>query len=421
MTLARGPASAAVVVSSLVFLVLAVVLVPWDWVPGGELVPAEPHEVFTTEQIARAEEYASVRRWLGWASYFVSLAVAAVLGFTPLGARLVRRLADGWRWWLAVPVAVLMLMAIGRVATLPFSIAIRERNLDYGLTEQAWAAWGVDYAKSLLVGWVLTSLVVLVTVGAARWSPRYWFAWGGALAAGLVVAGSFLYPVVVEPVFNKFTPMVDGELRSSVLTLAEEQGVEVDDVLVADASRRTTTLNAYVSGFGGTRRVVVYDNLVDEMPADQASVVIAHELAHARHSDVVVGTALGAVGAVLGVALLALALDTRLLRRRADVRGPGDPAAVPLLLALAAAAGLLASPVQSTISRAVEVRADRDALAATAQADTFVDMQRRLAVASLSDPTPPGWSQFWFGSHPTVLQRAGLPRSLQAADKEGAP
>jgi STE24 endopeptidase len=419
VTLARGPAWATVIVSSLVFVVLAAVLVPWDWVPGGELVPAKPLDVFTAEQIARAEEYSAVRRWLGWASYFISLVVAAVLGFTPIGARLVRRLAAGWRWWLAVPVAVLLLMAIGRLATLPFSIAIRQRSLDYGLTEQAWTAWGADYAKSLLVGWVLTSLVVLVAVGAARWSPRYWFAWGGGLAAGLVVAGSFLYPIVIEPVFNQFTSMAEGGLRTSVLKLAEEQGIEVDDVLVADASRRTTTLNAYVSGFGGTRRVVVYDNLVNEMPADQAGVVIAHELAHAKHNDVVVGTALGAVGAVIGVALLALALDSPVLRNRAGVRGAGDPATVPLLLALAALASFFVSPVQSTISRAVEVRADREALAATAEAKTFVDMQRRLTLASLSDPTPPAWSQFWFGSHPTVLQRAGLPSSMKVADKQG--
>jgi STE24 endopeptidase len=159
--------------------------------------------------------------------------------------------------------------------------------------------------------------------------------------------------------------------------------------------------------------------LVNEMPADQASVVIAHELAHAKHNDVVVGTALGAVGAVIGVALLALALDSPILRDRTGVPGAGDPATVPLLLALAALAGFFVSPIQSTTSRAVEVRADREAIAATAEAETFVDMQRRLTLASLSDPTPPAWSQFWFGSHPTVLERAGLPSSLQAADKQG--
>jgi STE24 endopeptidase len=205
-------------------------------------------------------------------------------------------------------------------------------------------------------------------------------------------------------------------LRTSVFELAERQGVEIDDVLVADASRRTTTLNAYVSGFGTTRRVVLYDNLVEELPQDEASVIVAHELAHAKHRDVMLGTTLGAVGALFGVTLLALALDSSRLRRRAGVTGPADPCAVPLVLALSAVAMLAVSPVENTISRAIEARADRESLAATGESATFVSMQRELALASLSDPTPPRWSHFWFGSHPTVLQRAGLPASLESVE-----
>jgi STE24 endopeptidase len=419
MRLNRRAAWATAGVSLVVFLVLAALLVPWDWVPGGSLRPAAPLDVFTQKQIERAEEYACVRRYLGWASYAVSLFVACVLGFTSLGAHLLRRLAGRPHWWFAVPGGVLVMLVIGRLATLPFSILIQRRGLAYGLTEQAWGAWAIDYGKSLLVSWALTSLVLLVLVFAARRSPRMWFAWAGGVAAALTLAGSFLYPLVLEPVFNNFTPMADGPLRSAVLELAEKEGVEIDDVLVADASRRTTTLNAYVSGFGSTRRVVVYDNLVNDLPRDEARVVIAHELAHAKHSDVVLGTGLGSVGAVLGVSLLALVLDSSWARRRADVAGPADPAAVPLILALTAVAMLFVSPVQNTISRAIEVRADRDALVATGESTTFVDMQRELALASLSDPTPPALSQFWFGSHPTVLQRAGLPASMESAGEQG--
>jgi STE24 endopeptidase len=402
--------------SSLVLLVgLAAVLVPWDWVPGGTLHAAAPLDVFTREQVARAEEYASVRRYLGWASYAVSLLVAGVLGFTPLGARLMRRLFGGRRWFVAVPLGVLVLLAIGDLVTLPFSVLVYRRNLAYGLTEQGWGGWAADYGKSLLVSWVLTSIVLLVIAAAARRSPRMWFAWAGGIAAVLTILGSLLYPVVVEPLFNRFTSLPQGALRSSVFQLAHKEGVQIQDVLVADASRRTTTLNAYVSGFGGTRRVVVYDNLVKDLPPAEARVVIAHELAHAKHNDVLLGTALGALGAVLGVSLLALVLDTPWVRRRADVTGAGDPAAVPLVLALGAVAMLLVTPVQSTTSRAIEVRADRDSLVATGASDTFVRMQRQLALAALSDPTPPAWSQFWFGTHPTVLQRVGLPASMRAA------
>ena len=415
MTLNRRAAWVTAGSAFVVLVVLGVLLVPWDWVPGGELHAAAPLDVFTREQIARAEEYASVRRYLGWASYAVSLVVAGVLGFTPLGARLMRRLFGGRRWFVAVPLGVLVLLVIGRVATLPFSVLVYRRNLTYGLTEQGWGGWTADYGKSLLVSWMLTSIVVVVVVGTARRSPRMWFAWAGGAAAALTLAGSFLYPVVVEPLFNRFTPLPQGALRSSVFELAREEGVVIQDVLVADASRRTTTLNAYVSGFGDTRRVVVYDNLVNDLPPAEARVVIAHELAHAKHNDVLLGTGLGAVGVIFGVSLLALVLDSTWVRRRADVEGPADPAAVPLILALSAVAMLLVSPVESTTSRAIEVRADRDSLVATGASDTFVRMQRQLALAALSDPTPPAWSQLWFGTHPTVLQRAGLPASMRAA------
>lgn len=417
MTLDRRAAWLTAGFSALAFVVLAALLVPWDWVPGGELVPAQPLDVFTAEEIALAEEYATVRRYLGWASYGVSLLVAGLLGFTSLGARLVRRVTGSRRWWVAVPIAVLVVLLVGRLTTLAFSVLIRQRNLDYGLTEQAWGAWVIDVVKSLAVSWVFTTLVVLVLVAAMRWSPRRWFLWAGGGAAALTLAGSFLYPVLLEPIFNDFESLPEGALRTSVLALAEEQGVDVSDVLVANASRRTTTLNAYVSGFGDTRRVVVYDNLVAELPDAEARVVVAHELAHAKHNDVLLGTSLGAVGAVLGVALLALALDSSRSRRRAGVSG-GEASMVPLLLGLWAVAVLVVSPVENTVSRAIEARADRESLAATDNSDTFISMHRELALASLADPTPPRWNHFWFGSHPTVLQRAGLPASLATAEED---
>ena len=106
-----------------------------------------------------------------------------------------------------------------------------------------------------------------MVVGCARRWRRAWPAIAGGVLAGFVLVGSLVYPVLVEPIFNDFEPLPDGELRSQILALADEEGVDVDEVLVADASRRTTTLNAYVSGLGATRRVVVYDNLVEDLPA----------------------------------------------------------------------------------------------------------------------------------------------------------
>jgi STE24 endopeptidase len=413
----RRAAVAVLVGSAVLLAALLWWLVPWDWVPGGTLVPARVEDLLSPAQVARAEAYADVVRPLSWASYALSLGLGLALGLTPLGAALVRRLPVRLPWWVAVPAAVLVVELLLRLAALPFALRIRSENLAVGLTRQSLGGWLADRGLGLLVSWVTLSLLVLLVVGLARARPRLWFAWAAGAAVLLTFALSFLYPVVVEPLFNRFTPMPDDALRASILRLADREGVPVDEVLVADASRRTTTLNAYVSGLGGTRRVVVYDNLLDSASPAQVRAVVAHELGHAKQHDVLVGTTLAAVASACGMAALALLLDWPWLLRRAAVSGPADPAVAALVLALVALGSVLATPVQNTVSRAVEARADRTSLAATGDPRAFVDLQRALAVRSLADPTPPRWAQVWFGSHPTPLQRAGLPASLDRAGR----
>jgi STE24 endopeptidase len=378
------------------FVVLAVLLVPWDPVPGPALHPVSPSSVFTAEEIRRAEDFTSLARVWSWCSLAVSLLLACLLGFTEVGARFVDRVRGPW-WWRVV-VAVLALALAGRVVTLPFAVLLRRRVLEYGLSHQAWGDYAVDLLKGLGVDVVGTSIVLVVLVGTARRWPRVWPAVAGLLLAGLVMLGSFVYPLLVEPLFNHFESLPDGPLRTQILDLADEEGVRVDDVLVADASRRTTTLNAYVSGFGSSRRVVVYDNLVDDVDDPEVLSVVAHELGHAKHDDVLIGSLLGAAGALLGVGLLGLLLDG----------GVAEPRRVPRVLALVAVASLLASPVQNAVSRRIETRADVAALRATGDPVAFIEVQKELARTSLADPTPPAWSQLWFGSHPTALTRIAL-------------
>ena len=410
----RATSGGLAVLALVLFVVLAAWLVPWSWVPGGHVVAVRPDEVLTPAQVERAETYSGMQRHLAWASLATSLVVSLVLGLTPLGARLVARLRGRW-WWRAL-LAVFLVLLVGRLVTLPFALLSRRNALAYGLTDQPLGAWLRDRAVQLGVSWVYAALVVLLVLAAARRAPRHWPLVVGVSAAVLVVLGSWLYPVVVEPLFNRFTPLPDGQLRSRILDLAREEGVPVSDVLVADASRRTTTLNAYVSGLGSTRRVVLYDNLVSGVPERETLVVVAHELGHARAHDVAVGTSLAAVGVLFGGGTLGVVLRRRLLGR-AGAATPADPEVVPLLLALVAVGTLLASPVQNTISRAVEARADRAALVATDDEPGFEQMQVQLSTRALADPSPPAWSQFWFGSHPTLVQRIGIARGLD----DGAP
>lgn len=400
----------------LAFVVLAAVLVPWQWVPGGHLEQVSAQSLLSDQQIARAEAYSSAQRHLGWASYALSLLIALVLGFTRVGAALVSWMPRPW--WLRALVGTLAVVLVGALATVPFQLQARGNAVDAGLTRQPLSGWWRDWVVSLGLSWVFAAALVLLVLISARRSPRRWPVWVAGMGVALTYLGSFFYPVVVEPLFNSFKPLPAGELRTGILELARKEHVHISDVLVADASRRTTTLNAYVSGFGDTRRVVLYDTLVKDVPERETLVVVAHELGHAHYDDVLVGTSLAALGVVAGSGLLGLLLGSRRLARRAglDASVPGVSAAQPevvaLLLALSATGSLLVSPVQNTISRAVEARADRASLSATGDTEGFVKMQVALSTRSLSDPTPPAWSQFWFGSHPTMLQRVGMARAL---------
>lgn len=401
------------------FVVLAVVLVPWHPYSGGPLRVPDADTVFTPEQLQRATAHSHAARWLGRTSLVVSLVVACLLGFSRFGPAVSARLRGPW--WLRTLVLVVLVTVLGRIATLPFGLALQHQERQYGLSRQSWPAYLQDVAIGALVAAVAASIAILVLLGIIRRWPRAWPAIAGTVLAALVLLGSFVYPVLVQPLFNDFHPLPDGALRTQVMQIAAQEGVRLDDVLVADASRRTTQINAYVTGFGSTRRVVLYDNLVETLPRGEVLSVVAHELGHAKHDDVMIGTLLGVAAAFAGVGVLGLLLGPLTRRRHAGTPTDStvtsaEPAAVPansaglvpILLALFAIGSVLSLPVQNTISRRIETRVDVVALRVTQDEASFVALQKRLALSSMADPTPPTWSQFVFGSHPTALQRIAL-------------
>ena len=240
----------------------------------------------------------------GPASYgplLLGLVVALVLGLTPLGARLVERSAGrsagtGWpRRCSAGFARGVHRRAASRCRWPPGG---RRSCAGTGCPPRPGRGWTVDLLKGYAVGAVIGAVALLGFFGVARLPPRWWWAAVAAGAAGLTVLLSFVFPVLVEPMFNKFTPMPDGPLRDRAdRRCADRDGVPVRDVLVADASRRTTALNAYVSGLGPTRRIVVYDTLLREAPAGRGrGSVVAHELGHAKDRDVLTGTAARGAG-----------------------------------------------------------------------------------------------------------------------------
>ncbi len=414
---ARRTALVVAAVLGAAFVVVVAVRTPWTVLPTppGGATPLTDDAGLPAEVVRRAEAFAAAIRPASLAGLLLGLAVSALLGLTRWGSRLVGAAGRpvGRRRLLTVLLGTLALVVVGRLVTLPLSAygeVVRHR---YGLSTRSWPLWLRDIAVSTAIDAALTALVLLALVTLARRAPRTWWAWAAAGAAGLVVAGSFLYPVVIEPAFNRFEPLPAGQLRTDVLRLAEESGNPVAEVLVADASRRTTSLNAYVSGFGSTRRVVLYDTLLQEVPDDEIESIVAHELGHVATDDVLTGTLLGALGAAGAVALLGWLLSWAPLLRRAGADSAGDPRVVPLVLFLVALGTLVSTPVQNLVSRHVEARADLFALDLTADPQAFVAMQQRLAGTNVSDPSPPAVWQWFFGSHPTAAQRVAMAADWQ--------
>jgi STE24 endopeptidase len=392
---------------TLLALVLMLALTPWGTVVQDP--PGLVHRAFGARLVARGNAFASEIRPASYASLAVALLASLWLGLTRRGLQVMRAVSSRLRWWwlqvLAVVAAATLLVWL---AALPLRVWEEVVLRRWGLSTQQWGDWLLDQLKGLGVAAVLTGLGLVLLVGLARWLPRWWFVPASLGAAGLVFAMSFVYPVVVEPVFNNFRPMASGPLRASLIQLADRDGVPVDGVLVADASRRTTTLNAYVSGYGSTRRIVVYDTLLRQPPADVRSVV-AHELGHADADDVLVASTIGAAGTAAAVAALALIVSSGPMRRR-RLRGAGDPVVAATVLALSTALTVVGAPVQSLVSRQVEARADQHALNLTRDPQAMIDLQKVLAVRNLSDLDPSWFAYAMFATHPSPGQRIAMAR-----------
>ncbi|MGI5181642.1 M48 family metallopeptidase [Dactylosporangium sp. CA-152071] len=400
-------------------VVVAALRVPWSAPPAPRADQLAALDTLPADTVAKGQAFHAALRPGMYLSIGLGLLVALLLGLTPAGAWIVEQVSRpfGGHWLARALLGGLAVVFVGEVAALPLAAWRQSILRRYGLSTQDWSAWTVDMLKGYAVGAVIGAVVLVGFFTITHFVPRWWWAWGAVGAALLTVLLSFIFPVLVEPVFNKFTPMPEGEQRTRLMALAERDGVPVRDVLIADASRRTRAVNAYVSGLGPTRRIVVYDTLLEKAPPEEVESVVAHELGHAKDGDVLTGTLLGAFGAAAAVCALYLLGSWGALLRRAGVDSIGEPRAVALLIAVATVAGLLAGPAQAFVSRRVEARADRHALQLTADPAGFEAMQGRLSLVNLGDPDPNPVEQFLFGSHPTAVERMAEARAWARGER----
>jgi len=358
----------------------------------------DPRAYFSDEEIARARRYHRPgyrRSGLGAA---VQLAYLAVLSFTGAGDVLAGAVGSS-----AAYVAVVLV--VGSLLGMPFRVWGFRHERAWGFAKQSWRSWLNDWAKGAIVGLVVTGGLLVGFLALADALPSTWVFLAAPLAAGVVFVLSFLAPVVFEPLFNKFRPLGDAELADSLRALSVQAGVPVKDVLVADASKRTTKENAYVSGLGATRRVVIYDTLLARGSAQEVRLVVAHELGHRRDGHVLKGTLTAGLGAVAVAFLVWGLLRVDAVLDAIHATGPGDPLVVPFVLLIAGLAGLVTDPFGMAVSRRWERAADRASVELTRDPAGFAEMERNLSISNLSELAPSRLAYLFTFSHPAPAER----------------
>jgi STE24 endopeptidase len=364
----------------------------------GVIAPADvsASAYFTSGELERAADFRGPQLAL------YGLRVAIELGVLILVVRRPPRwLLDAHRPALAGAAAGAGLSVLTSAAALPVAAIARERAVDVGLITQSWGGWAGDLAKSWAIGGVIAGAGGAVAVVLLRRFRRRWWVPASGIVVAFAVVLTYAGPVVLDPVFNKFEP-VRGQTRSDVLELARGAGVDVGEVQVMDASRRTTAANAYVAGLGHTKRVVLYDTLLENFDRDEIRLVVAHELGHVHHRDVPKGLLWLALVAPAGLFAVSV-----LTRRLAPARARTEAAAIPALALSLAIVVPVVTAISNQLSRRVEARADSFALQLTDAPEPFIGFERRIAVRNVSDPEPPGWQVALLSTHPPTLERIG--------------
>lgn len=404
MTPARSALISALVLYA-VAVVTALVLVPWDAAvaPWADLA-SDTIAAFTAEQVDAIEAYVD-SAWLpGVLAWLAPAALALVVLLVAPARNALARIGPQRKPFLASLLATAVLLAATRLVTLPFALLVAQARRDHGLLVEPWGAWWTRWLGESFAFVALGALGVAVALALLRrWPRRGWIA---------IVAGAALVALAtsaVIPIIQRLEgTAADPEVTARVLSMADRLGVDVGTVTIVEMADRSPTINAHVSGWGPTRAVTVYDTVSGSASPAEIDALVAHELVHVREGDVILGTALAALAAGGAAALAAaLALSPRV---RAWLRAPtiGDPRTVPLVVAVALVASLVGSVGAVTVSRALEARTDREALAVTGDAQAYADLLVRLAVTNKSTLEPPRWRYALLFTHPTPLQRLAL-------------
>jgi len=372
----------------------------------------KPEQVeLDAERQRKAKEYARIRRRLSFVSIGVGLAGILIFLFTNLGIWLRDQLQvlswqpiAGWFPW-QILVYFLILILGYEIITAPigyYSGFILPHR--YGLSTMTLKGWLGDLFKGLVLGLVLESLAIELVYVLLASQPETWWLWVALVLLFFSVVMANLAPVLILPLFYKFTALPEGDLTKRLLALAERAHTRVRGIFTMQMSSKTTAANAALMGLGNTRRIVLGDTMLDRYTPDEIEVVLAHELGHHVHHDIwklIVSQSILTLGGLYLVnVVLHWAVETQHF-----YLGLADAATIPLVLALIGAFGLIVMPISNGYSRVIEYQADEYALQTTQMVGPFKSAMTRLANQNLADAEPSPIIEFLFHDHPSIRKR----------------
>jgi STE24 endopeptidase len=376
-----------------------------------EIQQPQQHVELDLDRQQKAKKYARTRRRLSYITMGIGVLGIIILLFTNLGIWLANQLHTlSWQpvaGWFPIQILAyfLILMLAYEIITAPIAyysgFVLPHR---YGLSTMSMRSWLADLFKGLALSLVLEILVIEFVYLLLAIQPQTWWLWVALAMLFFSVVMANLAPVLIFPIFYKFTPLPEGDLTRRLLALAQRAHTRVRGVFTMHMSNKTTAANAALMGLGNTRRIVIGDTMLDRYTHDEIEVVLAHELGHHVHHDIwklIISQSILTLGGLYLVnVVLHWAVDTQHI-----YTSLADPATIPLLLALMGAFSLIIMPIGNGLSRAIEYQADEYALQSTKMVEPFKSAMTRLANQNLSDAEPSPIIEFLFHDHPSVNKR----------------
>ena len=372
-------------------------------------------------QRANSDAYFEGGYWLILWDLLVGLAVAWLLLGTRLSARM-RNLGERitrWRW-LQTAIYAVQYIVLTALLMLPWDLYegfFREHK--YGLSNLSLGGWFGEQAKGLVVGLILGTLALVIIYAVIRKATRTWWLWGAGVAIAFAIVVGTIAPVYIAPLFNTYKSLPDSPLKVQILSMARANGIPATDVYWFDASRQSKRISANVSGMFGTTRISLNDNLLKRSSPAEVRAVLGHEMGHYVLNHVYKGIVFFGIVILLAFAFVRWGFGwaERRWGARWGLRGVGDVAGLPLLLALFSIFMFFMTPVTNTITRTMEAEADAFGLNAAHQPDGFAQAAVQLSEYRKMHPGPV--EEFLFYDHPSGWQRIHRAMIWKAENLDG--